>query len=128
MSFSTKQGRYLAQVFKSAILRTTVPHAPRPAPTLFILPGLTSRPWHDPTDACFSWVADLEANYQTILDEYTTLVARADVASDYEVQDSEHQLHDGQWDWYSYILKGKKQTPFADACPTTTVCVSVITV
>ena len=56
MSFSTRQGRYLAQVFKSAVLRTTAPTV-RPNPSLFLLPGLTSRPWHDPNDACFApWV------------------------------------------------------------------------
>jgi len=121
MSFSTKQGRYLAQVFKSAILKTTAPPA-RPEPSLFFLPGLSSRAWHDPSDECFSWIKDVEAHYEPILKEYRELVARADVASDYDVTDSEHQLHDGKWDWYSYILKGKRVDKFREHCPITTVC------
>eukprot|EP00750_Incisomonas_marina_P015133 INCI18091.1.p1 GENE.INCI18091.1~~INCI18091.1.p1 ORF type:complete len:257 (-),score=19.86 INCI18091.1:365-1135(-) len=120
MSFRTKQGRYLAQVFKSAVLRTNAPDPVRPNPSLFILPGLTARPWHDPQDACFApWVREVEAHSEAISAEYHSLVAREDVKSDYEVTDTEHKLHNGTWDWYSYVLKGKRQSGFADACPTT---------
>lgn len=38
--------------------------------------------------------------------------------SDYDSRD-EHKLHEGKWSWNSYILKGKRQTPFAVNCPST---------
>lgn len=36
-------------------------------------------------------------------------------ASDY-LADQEHKLHSGQWDWHSYVLKGKRQAPFREHC------------
>ena len=38
--------------------------------------------------------------------------------SDY-IEQEEHKLHKGNWDWKSYILKGKKQAHFASHCPKT---------
>ncbi len=77
MSFRTRRGRYLAQVLQSAVLRTNAPHPPRPNPSLFLLPGLTQRPWHDPADLCFQpWVREVEAHGAAIAKEYRALVAQ----------------------------------------------------
>jgi aspartate beta-hydroxylase len=34
-------------------------------------------------------------------------------------QDGEHKLHEGAWDWHSYIKKGERQAAFAAHCPDT---------
>lgn len=43
----------------------------------------------------------------------------AAATSDYNVQDKEHQLHQGSWDWLSYVTQGRRQTEFAIHCPQT---------
>lgn len=97
---------------------------PRPSPTLFMFPGLSSKAWHEPYD--FDWVHRLEASYDVIRDEYLALHAsRQNVlknnvsSSDYNVNDKEHQLHKGEWDWHSYVTQGRRQTEFATQCPNT---------
>lgn len=40
-------------------------------------------------------------------------------ASDYNIYDKEHQLHQGQWDWLSYVTQGRRQSDFAVHCPKT---------
>lgn len=43
-------------------------------------------------------------------------------ASDYKTAgDQEHKLHSGQWDWHSYVLKGRQQEAFREHCPITAV-------
>ena len=41
------------------------------------------------------------------------------VSSDYTVKENEDLLHDGQWNWASFILKGNKQQHFINMCPKT---------
>ncbi|RLN57812.1 hypothetical protein BBJ28_00021436 [Nothophytophthora sp. Chile5] len=101
---------------------------PRPSPTLFCFPGLESAPWHDTSK--FAWVQQLEANREVITNEYLALRKQRDdlaqaaapdatAASDYKVYDKEHQLHQGQWDWLSYVTQGRRQADFAVQCPKT---------
>lgn len=118
-----------ANIFKSAVARTNVRGCYRPAPSLFYFPGLTSTPWHKPED--FPFVKQLEENYSTILEEYLALEEestdknmysrslRPEAESDYKMKQSEHKLHDGKWDWFSYITKGEKQNRFKKLCPKT---------
>lgn len=46
-------------------------------------------------------------------------------ASDYDTggggDGGEHKLHSGQWDWHSYVLKGRRQEVFRQHCPLTAV-------
>lgn len=99
---------------------------PRPTPTLFFFPGLESRPWHDASK--FSALHQLEVNRDAIQREYlalrdlrkaTAAGAGAAAASDYNVSDKEHQLHEGEWDWLSYVTQGRRQADFAAHCPKT---------
>lgn len=101
---------------------------PRPTPTLFFFPGLESRPWHDASK--FPALHQLEVNRDAIQREYLALrdVRKATAAgenavtaaaSDYNVNDKEHQLHAGEWDWLSYVTQGRRQADFAAHCPKT---------
>lgn len=49
-------------------------------------------------------VRHLEAHYREIWEEYQ-LVAPT-MASDYETDTEHNKLHEGQWDWHSYMTKG----------------------
>ncbi|ETM03506.1 hypothetical protein, variant [Phytophthora nicotianae] len=115
-----------AALLRSALCLTTA--KPRPSPTLFCFPGLESAPWHDTSK--FEWVKHLEANRETITNEYLALKEQRDAlaknseevaneASDYKVYDKEHQLHQGKWDWLSYVTQGRRQADFAVQCPKT---------
>eukprot|EP00743_Colponemidia_sp_Colp-15_P010840 GILK01011995.1.p1 GENE.GILK01011995.1~~GILK01011995.1.p1 ORF type:complete len:236 (+),score=36.29 GILK01011995.1:37-744(+) len=106
-----------AKLLKSAILRTNVKH--RPSPTLFYFPGITSKSWHDSSEPHFKWTKQLEDNVDVIKKEYLELRDKG-FASDYHVKDDEHKLHEGSWDWFNFIDKGKKQDKFRQACPDTT--------
>ena len=103
----------LATILQSAVCRTRVKH--RPAPSLFFFPGLSTQPVFDPS--LFSWTKELESKRDVILEEYKALRAKHP-NSDYGSKE-EHKLHEGKWDWNSYILKGKRQTDFAIHCPKT---------
>lgn len=104
-----------ATILQSAVLRTKVHH--RPTPTLFSFPGIRGIPiW--PAAAFEKHTAALQANFDAILREYQTMAGLK--ASDYGIQGDEHKLHDGKWDWHSYVMKGRRQADFAVHCPTTT--------
>lgn len=98
---------------------------PRPTPTLFCFPGLESKPWHDAS--AFPALHQLELNRDAIQREYLALrdlrnastASAASTASDYNVNDKEHQLHSGEWDWLSYVTQGRRQADFAAHCPKT---------
>jgi len=113
----------------------------RPNPSLFQLPGLRSLPfwtkdnvvaYNDPTVTKI--VQHVEGNADVIKQEYLAAVMgvnrkNADdvLEPDYDLGGSkgnEHvdALHEGQWDWHSYILKGVKQPKFGDVCPVTSGC------
>jgi hypothetical protein len=49
--------------------------------------------------------------------EYLELVEQRKVASDYDTG-TEHKLHQGNWDWHSYVLKVILccTPPYARAC------------
>lgn len=91
---------------------------------MFFFPGLESRPWHDASR--FHALHQLEANRDVIQREYLALrdlrktnANAASAASDYNVNDKEHQLHQGEWDWLSYVTQGRRQADFAVHCPKT---------
>lgn len=101
-----------------------VPGAFRPAPALFMYPGLTSKPWHDrDAEWAKAWLSTLEAATPAITEEYLAL-RDAGLPSDYVVEASDHagELHEGQseWHWASLIDRGQPRPAMQERCPTTT--------
>uniref|UniRef100_K3WIT0 Aspartyl/asparaginy/proline hydroxylase domain-containing protein n=1 Tax=Globisporangium ultimum (strain ATCC 200006 / CBS 805.95 / DAOM BR144) TaxID=431595 RepID=K3WIT0_GLOUD len=113
--------QHRAALLRSALCVTTA--KPRPTPTLFFFPGLESKPWHNANR--FQALHQLEVHRDTIQREYLALRdlrkanTAATAASDYNVNDKEHQLHQGEWDWLSYVTQGRRQSEFAAHCPKT---------
>lgn len=104
----------MANIFKSAIMRTS---RHRPAPSMFFLPGLETKPWWDPESSVFGpWIDNLRSNLATIRDEYNNVSQHE---SDYEVQSEHEKLHSGDWEWHSFIQKGSKNDVFRKSCPRT---------
>jgi aspartate beta-hydroxylase len=63
-------------------------------------------------------VEHLQAHWTTIRDEYKQVAPQR--PSDYEDAATEHKLHQGTWDWHSYMLKGQLQGDFCVHFPQTT--------
>ena len=103
-----------ANIFKAGILRTAN-SLRRPAPSLFSFLGLTSTPWWDTTT--MNWCSHLESKTISIKDEY--LRYKQTSISDYEMKADEHSLHNGAWEWRSFIKKGTKDDVFKTRCPIT---------
>jgi len=127
-----------------SLLRTP---APRPHPTLMFLPGLRSLPFwtsearpnpnnpNEPPRRRIAYndpsvtkvVQLLESNAETIREEY--LRVAPSLPSDYDgLQDhagasnkesKDSTLHDGDWDWHTYLSKGNVQGDFVLKFPET---------
>lgn len=100
-------------------------------------PSKVSIAYGDP--AVTSIVKHLEANYEVIKEEYMLAVmgqgrstdmtvdrptVPKPLEPDYDVnkvggEHASNKLHAGNWDWHSYILNGRAQPRFAEACPKT---------
>jgi len=96
------------------------------------LPGLRSLPfwsrydaksdtnriaYQDPT--LTKVVQHLEANVDLIREEYNRVAST--LVSDYKHDAAnEHSLHQGSWDWHSYLSKGQMQGHFGQYFPNTT--------
>lgn len=110
-----------------SLLRTSLD---RPNPSLIHLPGLRALPFWTQADKSGAnrvaygavgvtrAVEHLQAHWTTIRDEYTRVAPQR--PSDYEDAATEHKLHQGTWDWHSYMLKGQLQGDFATHFPQTT--------
>uniref|UniRef100_A0A7R9UC58 Aspartyl/asparaginy/proline hydroxylase domain-containing protein n=1 Tax=Pinguiococcus pyrenoidosus TaxID=172671 RepID=A0A7R9UC58_9STRA len=114
-----------ATIIQSALCRTTAKF--RPSPSLFFFPGLRQQPVYDADElqrtssgswACFQWLQALKAGHEQIKGEYLRLQA-AQVPSDYLVGEQEHQLHEGEWQWHSFMQKGVINKFFDMYCPAT---------
>lgn len=109
-----------------SLLRTSL-H--RPAPSMVFLPGLRSLPFWTQLDSENNTrvayqdpelqhaVQYLEDNWSMICDEYNSFEQLP--PSDYNYKETEHKLHTGQWDWHSFMLKGKVQHEFCQQFPQT---------
>jgi len=109
-----------AEIIQSGLCRTRgLPGIHRPAPSLFFYPGLNSCPIYPSNfNPQFQHISKiLNENLHVIRDEYHTL--RSTVKNDYKLVTDEHTLHQGDWNWNSYILKGSRQSSFAINCPRT---------
>lgn len=107
-----------AEIIQSGLCRTRV-GVHRPCPSLFFYPGLNSRPIYPNTfNTQFQTISNtLRDNLNIITTEYQQL--RRNIPNDYKFVTDEHKLHQGEWNWNSYILKGSRQAPFAIHCPRT---------
>ena len=107
-----------ADIIQTGLCRTRV-GVHRPKPSLFIYPGLRAKPvWKAESDSQLSNMASvLQSDHHIILQEYHNyrLIKR----NDYNTDGDEHKLHSGEWNWNSYILKGKRISEFAIHCPQT---------
>lgn len=108
------------------------PHVPLQWGSELYMPGLTARPWHDPTD--FPWTAEIEAEFQLIRAEYDR-ITETGIAQPYlagfDVELHEHpnlQPHDAlsspaaegvAWSVYFLIRHGQWISPNAEQCPHT---------
>ena len=107
-----------ADIIQTGLCRTRV-GVHRPKPSLFIYPGLRAKPvWKAEKDSQLSNIAStLQSNHHIILQEYHNY--RLVKTNDYNTDGDEHKLHNGEWSWNSYILKGKRISEFAMHCPQT---------
>jgi aspartyl/asparaginyl beta-hydroxylase (cupin superfamily) len=105
----------LLQIVQSAMCRSRIPGVHRPQPSLFFYPGLNSRPVYP--RGTFSFEKILSDNADVIRMEYEAL--RMTDKSDYDTTNDHNKLHHGEWDWNSYVLKGKRSADFASKCPRT---------
>lgn len=112
----------LATIVKSGVLKTRV--RPRPIPSLFVFPGLTSTAPIIKAASSPSLLAiaqKLEASYDVVLAEYLALRKHLANASDYQEEaKDEAKLHKGKWSWNSYLIQGERRAVFATQCPHTT--------
>ena len=109
--------KYMATIVQSGLCKTNTA-IPRPNPALFFYPGLSTRPIYESRQ--FEVADMLRSNTAAIVDEYTQWYSHPHTKSDYKLVTDEHKLHEGHWEWNSYILKGRKQSEFAVRCPQTT--------
>lgn len=103
---------------RSGMVRTRAAH--RPAPSLFVYPGLRAAPWwslRDLPPPTADAVAALWAQRSALLAEYDALARRA--PSDYALAPGESKLHSGSWTWHTAVSKGAVQPTFALAAPAT---------
>ena len=118
-----------------SLLTSTGVH--RPIPSLFYLPGLRSIPfWTRNEQVAYNdpivkqILSHVEGHAETITKEYQAAVmgvnrrdenAALDVDYDLAKSGGEHAdgaLHEGQWDWHSFILKGKNvRSRFCNVLP-----------
>ena len=101
----------------------------RPAPSLFVYPGLTAKPWHERSDPhCASWVSALESAVPSITEEYLAL-RESGAPSDYQPESSDHDdgLHKGgEWHWATLIDRGRKMEDMWARCPRTAAALSAV--
>jgi len=100
------------KLFKSAICR--VNNIFRPYPTLFYFPGIKSQQVWDSN--LIPTAKLLEKNSNTIAKEIINL---DNFENDYKLIDKEKSLHEGSWDWASYMSKGKVSPKFKEKFPNT---------
>lgn len=97
--------------------KCTVNTYARPNPSLFIFPGISSKPVWNKNN--FKSAQILENNYDTIKEEFIQVKENNKLLNDYSLIDNEKGLHKGMWNWYSYVTKGKENDAFKQNFPKT---------
>lgn len=113
-----------------SLLRTAAVHRPRPS--LLFLPGLRSLPFWTQFDGETNRVAYQDAQIQHVVTHLEAHVAtfqaeygkakESQLSSDYSTETEHHSLHEGTWDWHSYMTKGipcSPDSPFSKHFPET---------
>lgn len=92
----------------------------RPHPSLFFYPGLSS-PAPVVPNRLFPHITEtLKSAHFDILAEYQRLqTSPLGSKSDYSETNEHKKLHEGSWDWQSYVQKGQRSPDFAAQCPKT---------
>lgn len=108
--------KWMATIIQSGLCKTNTLIA-RPNPSLFFFPGLSTKPVFNKEQ--FEISDMLKSAAPQIIDEYKHWYSLPQTVSDYKLVTDEHKLHEGKWEWNSYILKGKRQSEFAVRCPKT---------
>lgn len=103
----------------------------RPRPSMLHILGLRSLPYWtqiknnqnivaygDPSITAV--VEYLDTHWEKIWNEYKDVASS--LSSDYQTDTEHHTLHEGKWDWHSYMTKGvvSDRTPFHQKFPITT--------
>jgi len=106
----------LSTIVRTGMCRTNA--AQRPAPSIFIYPGLTAKPiWKIEDVMNSTTLSRFQESIHHMEQEYEAISQK--IESDYIIKQDEHTLHQGQWAWHSFISKGKIQHPFQLLCPIT---------
>lgn len=105
-----------SKLLKSAILRLN--NTWRPYPTLFFFPGIRCQSFWKKED--FKCIKTLEENYEIIKKEFQQAEQdEVKLENDYKMTGQEHSLHEGTWEWFSYISKGHRTKSFSQNFPKT---------
>jgi len=119
------EGKLLATVVESALIRSRVASRARPYPTIMNYPGLSapSPLWTNYMEENHGSIsASLQENFEAIKRDYINLASldndnTQEKKSDYI--DEHNKLHNGEWNWNSYVQKGQVSGSFAATCPHT---------
>ena len=115
---------YEAKLFAGKICRTSA--HPRPNPSLFYFPGLSSKPWHDPKD--FSFVSYLQNRYLEIKNEYLENQKEIEkMAEQGDLIDPFHKVKEGVCLKFPLINKGVVNNNFEKLMPKTRMLFSELT-
>ena len=113
-----------ADIVQTGVLRLHGTSRQRPTPTMFTLPGLTARAnWGGVSGLEAAGFSRLARAVSAIVDARELLLAEYDAvvaarpASDYVP--GEHSLHEGTWDWHSFVDKGERRGAMAERAPKT---------
>ncbi len=124
-----------ANLIQSSILKTYVRSSKfRPSPTVFNYPGLNYTPIYNPQNfKQFDLISDILMGYKKeILNDFNNIHESGKLKNDYNTSKSsnnekdEHRLHEGKWEWNSYLIKGKIQEEFVKQCPNTVAALNSI--
>ncbi|MFD7080203.1 aspartyl/asparaginyl beta-hydroxylase domain-containing protein [Streptomyces sp. NPDC059918] len=88
-----------------------------------IIPGLAAKPWWDAGE--FPWVADLEASYDAIREEFEA-VGGLEATEAVRHPNSTNLAKAGRWNAYYFHLLGKKFPEHLAACPETVKALSAL--
>jgi aspartyl/asparaginyl beta-hydroxylase (cupin superfamily) len=92
----------------------------RPSPSIFVYPGLSSPSPLLPARLFPRITETLQSNFDVIKSEFLSINSGQNrTSNDYEESNEHHKLHNGEWNWNSYIKKGKRSGEFALKCPRT---------
>jgi len=110
----------MATIIQSAMLKIAS-NLRRPSPSIFYYPGLSSPAPLIPARLFPKITSTLKGAHDDILKEFMAYKKNKDILNENTFEhDHEHRtLHNGRWDWKSYILKGERNADFATQCPKT---------